>query len=82
MAIRHNSILTLMKSGAPFFCIDIIYMIYLDVKYFSVVCLNIYYKHLAIKTALTAMEHFFGKKLNYCPSDIICNSITLKCHCI
>ena len=29
VSIRHNSILTLMKSGAPFFRIDIIYMIYL-----------------------------------------------------
>ena len=43
VSILHNSILTLMKSGAPFSCIDIIYMIYLDVKYFSVVCLSIYY---------------------------------------
>ena len=31
-----------MKSGAPFFHIDIMYMIYLDVKYFSVACLSIY----------------------------------------
>ena len=35
------SILSLMKSGAPFFSIDIMYTIYLDVKYFSVVCLSI-----------------------------------------
>ena len=62
-----------MKSGAPFFRIDIMYMIYLDVKYFSVVCLSIYYEKLAVKTTLTTMGHFFGKKLNYCPSDIICN---------
>ena len=41
--IRHNNILTMMKSGALFFCIDIMYMIYLDVKYFSVVYLSIYY---------------------------------------
>ena len=32
VSIRRNSILTLMKSGAPFFFIDIIYMIYLEVK--------------------------------------------------
>ena len=50
VSIRHNSILTLMKSGAPFFRIDIMYMIYLDVKYFSVVCLSIYYEKLAVKT--------------------------------
>ena len=35
------SILSLMKSGAPFFSIDIMYTIYLDVKYFSVVYLSI-----------------------------------------
>ena len=32
VSIRHSSILTLMKSGAPFFHTDIMYMIYLDVK--------------------------------------------------
>ena len=37
-----------MKSGAPFFRIDIIYMIYFAVKYFSVVCLSIYYEKLAV----------------------------------
>ena len=42
MSIRHDSILTLMKSEAPFFRIDIMYMINLDVKYFLVVCLTIY----------------------------------------
>ena len=73
MSVRHNRILTLMKSGAPFFGIDIKYMIYLDVKYFLVVYLSIYYEKLAVKTTLTTMGHFFGKKLNYCPSDIICN---------
>ena len=82
VSIRHNSILTLMKSGAPFFRIDIMYMIYLDVKYFSVVCLSIYYEKLAVKTTLTTMGHFFAKKLNYCPSDIICNSIALKYQCL
>ena len=82
VSIWHNSILTLMKSGAPFSRIDIMYMIYLDVKYFSVVCLSIYYEKLAVKTALTTMVHFFPKKLNYCPSDIICNSIALKCQCL
>ena len=43
MSIQHNSIVTLMKSGAPYFCIDMIYMIYLDMDYFSIVCLSIYY---------------------------------------
>ena len=57
-------------------------MIYLDVKYFSVFCLSIYYEKLDVKTALTMMGHFFAKKLNYCPSDIICNSIALKCQCL
>ena len=41
-----------MKSGAPFFRIDIIYMIYLDVIYFSVVCLGLYYVKLTVKTTL------------------------------
>ena len=71
-----------MKFGAPFFCIDIMYMIYLDVKYFSVVCPSIYYKKPAVKPALTSMGHFFADKLNYCPSDIICNAIALKCQCL
>ena len=71
-----------MKSGAPFSRIDIMYMIYLDVKYFSVVCLSIYYEKLAVKTTLTTMGHFFAKKLNFCPSDIICNSIALEYHCL
>ena len=48
VAIRRNSKSTLMKYGAPSFLIDIIYyMIYLDVKYFSVVCLGIYYEKCA-----------------------------------
>ena len=67
-----------MKSGAPFFRIDIMYMIYLDVKYFSVVCLSIYYEKLAVKTKHTTMGHFFAKKLNYCPSETIYNSIALE----
>ena len=67
----HNSILILMKSGAPFFRIDMIYMIYLDVNYFLVVCLSIYQEKHAVKTTLTTTGHFFAKKLNYCPSDII-----------
>ena len=71
VSIQHNSILTLMKSVAPFFCIDIIYMICLNVKYFPVVCLSIYYEKLATKTKHTMMEPFFAKKLNYCLSDII-----------
>ena len=82
VSTRHNIILTLMKSGAPFFLIDIIYMIYIDVRYFSVVCLSIYYEKLAVKTKLTTIRHFFAKKLNCCPSDIICNSIALKCQCL
>ena len=53
-------------------------MIYLDFKYFSVVCLSIDYEKAAVKTTLTTMGHFFGKKLNFCPSDITCNSIALK----
>ena len=63
-----------MKSGAPFFRIDMIYMIYLAVKYFSVVCVSIYY----VKTTLTTVGHFFAKKLNVCPSDIIWNSTALN----
>ena len=82
VSIRHNSILTLMKSGAPFSRIDIMYMIYLDMKYFSVVCLSIYYDKLAVKTTLTTMRHFFAQKLHYCPSNVICNSIALKCECL
>ena len=82
MSIRHNSILTLIKPVAPFFGMDITYMIYLDVTYFSVVCLTIYYEKPAVKTMLTTMGYFFSKKLNYCPSDIICNSFPLKCLCL
>ena len=63
--------LTLMKSDAIYFCIDIIYMIYLHVKDFSVVCLSICYEKLAVKTVLTSVGYFFVKKLNFCPSDII-----------
>ena len=82
VSTRHNGILTLMKSGAPLFRIDVMYMIYLDVKYFSVVCLSTYCEKLAVKTTLTTMGNFFAKKLNHCPSDIICNSIALKCQCL
>ena len=57
-------------------------MIYLDVKYISFVCLSIYYDKLAVKATLTTMGHFFAKKLNYCLSDIICNSVALKCQCL
>ena len=73
-----NSILTVMKSDAPLFCIDIIHTIYLDVKNFSVVCLCICYEKLAVKTTLTRVGHFFAKKLNLCPSNIIWNSSALK----
>ena len=41
VSIRHNSILTLMKSGAPYFQIDMMHTIFLDVKYFSVIRLSI-----------------------------------------
>ena len=75
VSIRHNSILILRKSVAPIFGIDIMYMIYLDVKYFSVVCFSIYFEKPAIKTTLATMEHCFAKKLNFCLSDIICNSV-------
>ena len=47
-----------MKSGAPFFRVDIMHMIYFDVKYFSVVLLSIYYEKLAVKNTLTTMGHF------------------------
>ena len=82
MFIRHNSTLTLMKSGAPFFRIDIMYMIYLNVNFLSVVCLSIYYEKLTVKTTLTTIGHLFAIKLNYCQSNIICNSIALKCQCL
>ena len=82
VSIQHYNALTLMKSGAPFFRVDIIYMIYYDVKYFSVVYLSIIYEKLAVKTTLTTMRYFFAKKLNFCPSDITWNSIALKCKCL
>ena len=59
-----------MKSGAPFFRIDIICRIYLNVKYFSVVCLRICYDKLAVKTRLTTTGHLFAKKLNFCLPNI------------
>ena len=63
VSIRHNRVLTLMNSGAPLSRIDIMYMIYLDVKFFEkFVC--VYYEKLAVKTTLTTMGHFFAKKLN------------------
>ena len=71
-----------MKSGATFFRIDIIYMIYLNVKYCPVVCLSIHCEKHAVKITLKTMGHFFAKKLNFCPSDIILNSIALKCKCL
>ena len=43
MSVQHNSIVTLIKSGAPYLRIDMIYMIYLDMDYFSIVCFSIYY---------------------------------------
>ena len=52
-------------------------MIYLDVKYFSEVCLSIYYDKYAVKTTLTTMRHFFCKKFK-------CLSVqhNLKLNCI
>ena len=35
VSIRHNRVLTLMNSGAPLSRIDMMYMIYLDVKFFE-----------------------------------------------
>ena len=77
--VWNNSILALMKSGAPFFRIDIICRIYLNVKYFSVVCLRICYDKLAVKTRLTTTGHLFAKKLNFCLPNINWNSVALKC---
>ena len=51
-------------------------------KMFLVVCLSIYYEKLAVKATLITMGYFFSKKLNFCPSDIIWNSIVLKCQCL
>ena len=51
-----------MKSDAPFFRIDIIFIIYLDVKYFSVVCPSICYEKLNVKTMLRRVGNFFAKK--------------------
>ena len=39
-------------------------------RFFSVVCLSIYYEKNTAKTALTMMRLFFAKELNFCPSDI------------
>ena len=78
---RHNSILTWMKSGAPFFRIDIIYIIYLDVKYLSEVFLSIYYEKPTAKTTLKMMRHFFAKKLHFSPTHITWDSTALKWQC-
>ena len=82
VSIRHNSRLTLIKSGALFFGIDIMYIIYLHVKYFSAVCLSTYCEKPAVKNTLATMRYVFAKKLNYCLSDIICNSVALKSQCL
>ena len=71
-----------MKSGAPFFRADIIYMIYLDVNNFSAVFLSIYYENLAVKAFLTTMGHFLPKNLNIFLFEIILNSIALNCQCL
>ena len=71
-----------MNSDSPFSCIDIIYVIYLDVKYLSVVFLSIYYEKPVAKPTLKMMRHFFAKKLHFCPPDITWDSIALKCQCI
>ena len=72
----------MMKSSAPFFRIDIIYMNYLNMNYFPVMCLSINYEKLAVNTTLTTTEHFLAKKLYFRPSDIIQNSIELKWQCL
>ena len=56
-----------MKSDAPFFRTDIIHMIYLKCE----VSFSSLSQQLVVKTTLTTMGHFFTKKLNFCPSDII-----------
>ena len=56
MSIQHNSTLTLIKSGAPFFRIDMIHMVHLNVKYFSVVSLGIYHEKLPVKTTLKTIK--------------------------
>ena len=53
----------MMRSGAPFFRIDIMYIIYHDVKYFSVAFLSIYCEKLAVTTMFTPMGHFLGKEV-------------------
>ena len=63
VSIQHN--INFDEIGTPFFSIDMIHMIYPDVKYFSGLCVSIYYKKLSVKTTLTMMEHFFAKKLNF-----------------
>ena len=62
-----------MKSDEPFsrIFLHLIYMIYLDAKYFPVVYLSICYEKIAVKTTLTSAGHFFAKKLNFCPPNII-----------
>ena len=82
LSIWHNSMLTLMKSGEAFFRIDIMYLIYLDVKYFLAAGFSMCYQKFAVKTNLTTMGHFFGRKLNYFQSDITFISIALKCQCL
>ena len=66
-----------MNSDSQFSCIDIIYVIYLDVKYLSVVFLSIYYEKPVAKPTLKMMRHFFAKKLHFCPPDITWDSIAL-----
>ena len=58
VSIGHNSISNLMKSAGPFFRIDIMYMIYLAVNYFSVVCLSIYHEKLTAKTLMQRLNIF------------------------
>ena len=73
-----------MKSDEPFsrIFLHLIYMIYLDAKYFPVVYLSICYEKIALKTTLTSAGHFFAKKLNFCPPNIIWNSSALKYQCL
>ena len=81
---RHSSMLPLMKSGAEHHFSALIWRTWFFLmwsifqKFVSVFS----YEKLTVKTTLTTTGHFFAKNLNYCPSDIICNSIALKCQCL
>ena len=67
VSVRHNSLLTLVKSGKLYFHIDIIHTISLDAKSFSVVCLIIYYEKLTVKTTLPTTRQFIAKEVKLLP---------------